>query len=75
MNKLPNKTAHGEKIIAIIYCTEKQVNGLQFLKYSHVDNSEMGLKTFINFAKKFPGAKHVNFYNRKTTMFIEQYKF
>lgn len=75
MDKLPNEQSYGKKVSAIIYCNVKQVNDKQFLKYSYVDNSFAGLDKFIKFAKRFPGATHINFYSKTDYRFIEQHKF
>jgi len=74
MDFLPNKTQYGAKITGIIYCNQAQVNGKNFLKYTYVDNSFTGLDKFIKFARKFPGAQHINFYCKNTGAFIEQQK-
>lgn len=75
MNKLPDKELYGKKICGIIHTDVMQVNNVKALKYNYVDNTERGLRTFLAFAKKFPGATHVNFYNKKDRSFIEQHKF
>jgi len=75
MEKLPDKNLYSEKLAAIIYCREKQVNGKNFLKYNYVDNTPRGLQTFINFARNFPGATHINFYCKNSYLFIEQHKY
>lgn len=72
---LPDAATYGEKVTAIVYCDQDQVNGKRFLKYKHVDNTPRGIRTFLNFAKQFPGARHVNFYSKANYQFIEQHKF
>lgn len=75
MTLLPNRESYGDKVRAIIYCNVPQVNGNQFLKYNYVDNTPRGLQTFINWARRFPGAEHINFYCKQTGQFIEQHKY
>lgn len=74
MNKLPNKDTYGPKVRAVIICIQAG-NLPQGLKYNHVDNTPRGLQTFISFARKKPGALHINFYCKQTGFFIEQFKF
>jgi hypothetical protein len=71
--KLPNANLYGPKITAIIFCSEKQVNGTQFLKYKFVDNTPRGLMMFERFAARFPGAEYINYYDRNTRAFIERH--
>ncbi len=59
-------------LTAIIYCSEKQVNGMQFLKYRNIGKDERRKGQFLSFAAKFPGAEYVNFYDRETKAFIER---
>lgn len=75
MEKLPDPNLYGKKVSATIYCTMMQVNGKHFLKYHYIDNTTGGIRSFIRFAKGFPGASHINFYSKKDNSFIEQFKF
>jgi hypothetical protein len=61
-------------LTAIIVCKKKQVNGNCFLKYRNIINSSSPRRSFENFAKKFPGASHINYYDKKTKKFVEQIK-
>lgn len=60
-----------KSICAIIFCEKKQVNGKQFLKYHLNDFEEKTISKFLNFAARFPGARHVNFYDGSKN-FIKQ---
>jgi hypothetical protein len=57
---------------AIIVCSKPQVNGAKFLKYRNIINTPAARRSFENFAKKFPGASHINYYDKKTKNFVEQ---
>lgn len=61
-------------LTAIIVCNQPQINGAKFLKYRNIINAPTARRRFENFAKKFPGASHINFYDKKTKQFIEQIK-
>lgn len=56
---------------AIVYTIIPQVNGSNFLKYRNINDKDK----FMRFAAKFPGAQHVNFYEKETRSFDEQRKF
>lgn len=57
-------------LTAIIYTKIQQVNGSQFLKYRNIPEAKMS--NFLKFAAKFPGASHVNFYNRENKEFVKR---
>lgn len=57
-------------LTAIIYCQVPQVNGSQFLKYRNIKDTEAHRRRFVQFAAKFPGAKYVNWYNKKPRQYI-----
>lgn len=59
-----------ELLTAIIYTGQPQVNGNQFLKYRKIKNTDQHRARFLKFAAGFPGAKYVNWYNRKTRQYI-----
>ena len=61
---------------AIIYCNIKQVNGNQFLKYRRIDSRKPAtVQKFEEFARKFPGAQHINYYGGISRTFKHQVKF
>lgn len=60
-----------KSICAIIYCEVAQVNKKQFLKYHLNDFEEKTVAKFLNFAARFPGVRHVNFYDSSRN-FIKQ---
>jgi hypothetical protein len=55
-----------KKVIAAIYCDPPDPHsGKTFLYYYHVHNSDFnGVATFVQFAKKFPTSKYINFYSK-----------
>ena len=55
---------------AIIYCTQDQVNGKRFLKYRNIKDDQHSLDKFKRFARKFPGAWYVNWYDKITKTYI-----
>jgi len=57
---------------AIIYCSEPQVNGNQFLKYRAIKNDATKISAFMAFAKGFPSAQYVNFYYELSRKFKER---
>lgn len=62
------------KIAAIIYCDPADpVSGKNFLKYGDgFDNNERAITKFIEFARKFPTAKYINFYGKKSRQFLDR---
>lgn len=61
-----------QQLTAIIYTTTPQVNGQQFLKYRNITNTPAAVDRFLKFASKFPGARHVNFYDKATRKFVRR---
>jgi len=59
-------------LTAIVYCSEKQVNGEQFLKYRNISDTDTAISTFLLFAAKFPSAEYVNFYRKKDRTFKQR---
>lgn len=55
-----------KKVCAIIICTPADpLSGRTALKYDHVQNSEnTGVRKFLEFARRFPTAVHINFYSK-----------
>lgn len=62
------------KLTAIIACNEEQVNGSKFLKYRNIPDTDKEKEKFKLFAAKFPGAVHINLYDKQSRKFIEQIK-
>jgi len=69
LSLLQTKNMENNLLTAIIFCSEKQVNGNQFLKY-HISAKEE--KKFLAFAIKFPGAWYVNFYWKHNKQFYKR---
>lgn len=59
---------------AIIITAPNPVNGNTAFKYRKIKNDPHSLASFIQFAKGFPGALHINFYDRQTKKFSHQLK-
>jgi len=57
--------AEKERLTAIIVCTGPGNIGNPFKKYHNIAASDRGREHFINFAKKFPGISHINFYRKR----------
>jgi hypothetical protein len=55
---------------AIILCEPQPITGATALKYRNID--ERRLEKFIQFAYKFPGVHHINFYDKVTKEFVKQ---
>ncbi len=61
-----------KKVCAIIICNPADPHsGKTALMYAHVHNSEnTSVKKFLQFAKGFPTATHINFYSKKDRRYL-----
>lgn len=55
----------GKYLTAIIDCQGPGNIGSPFKKFRNIADKEQEIREFLSFAKKFPGARWVNFYYKK----------
>ena len=59
-----------DKLTAIIVCRVNTPGDQVFLKYRNIKDTEAHRRRFLQFASGKPGARYVNWYNKRTKQFL-----